>query len=99
MPARTASFGERMCDLLAVDENLAGIDRIGAEDRRGHLRAAGAHQAGEAEDLALADAEADIADFLAATQAPDLQRHRRVGRRRRLAACRRRSARGRPSSR
>ena len=62
MPWRIASCGERMRDRLAVDEDAAGIERIGAEDRPRHLGAAGADQAGDAEDLAVADRQRDVVE-------------------------------------
>jgi hypothetical protein len=40
--------------LATVDDDLARLQRIGTEDGARHLGAAGAHQAGKAEDLALA---------------------------------------------
>ena len=55
MPARMASIGERMATSLAVDQHAAALHRVGAEDGAGELGAAGADQAGEAQDLALAD--------------------------------------------
>ncbi len=68
----------------AVDQDLAAVDRVGAEHGARDLRAPGAHQPGEAEDLALAHAEADVADRRAAPQVAHVQRDvagRRVRRR------------------
>ena len=46
---------------LAVDLDRAGADRVGAEDRARDLGPARALQAGEADDLARADLEVDVA--------------------------------------
>ena len=62
MPWRIASRGERIVDRLAVDEDAAGVERIGAEDRARHLGAAGADQPGDAEDLAAAHLERDVVE-------------------------------------
>src|SRR5688500_3140941 len=53
-------------DLLAVQQDLAAdLLAVGAaEDAHGELGAAGAHQAGNADDLALADIEIDAFDHL-----------------------------------
>jgi hypothetical protein len=58
MPSFTASAG--YATLVAVDDDRAAVDRVGAEDGAGDFGAAGAHQAGKAEDLALAHREADV---------------------------------------
>ena len=60
-------------DLLRppVDADRAAVQRIGAEDRAGDLGAACAHQAREAQDLALVQREADVADRGAPVQAFD----------------------------
>ena len=52
MPAATACCGRSDRRPAAVDEDLAGLRRVGAEHRARHLGAPGAHQAGEAQDLA-----------------------------------------------
>ncbi len=62
MPWRIASRGERIADRLAVDDDAAGIERIGAEDRARHLGAAGADQSGNAEDLAVAHRQRDVVE-------------------------------------
>ena len=77
MPAATASCGWRMSTLLAVHEDLAAVDRVGAEDGARHFGAAGAHQPGKAQDLALAQREADIADFRAAREVLHFEHDRR----------------------
>ena len=58
MPWRIASCGEGCATGLPSTSDAAGVERVGAEDRARHLGAAGADQAGDAEDLAAADAEA-----------------------------------------
>ena len=68
MPAATASCRLADTGLLAVYEDLAAVDLVGAEYGARHLGAAGAHQSGEAQDLALAQREADVADFRAAAE-------------------------------
>ena len=52
MPWSMASRGLRMRDLLAVDEDAAGIHRVGPEDGAHDLGAPGADQPGQAHDLA-----------------------------------------------
>ena len=42
----------RIAIVLAVDQHAAGIEWVGAEDGARHFGAAGADQAGDAEDLA-----------------------------------------------
>ena len=79
MPASHRVPGLADADLPAVDEDLAAVDRIGAEDGARDLGAAGAHQAGEAEDLALAQREADVADFAAAAEVPRFEHDLRSG--------------------
>ena len=84
MPARMASIGERIDHLPAVDQDPAALHRIGAEDGTGELGAPGADQAGQAQDLALADFQADVvehdgvrvAGVAAAVDALDGQGHR-----------------------
>ena len=53
-------------DLLAVQQHLAAdlLAVRAAEDAHGELGAAGSHQAGDADDLALADVEVDAFDHL-----------------------------------
>ena len=67
MPAATARWIDRDVDLLAVHEGLAGdVAAIGpAEDAHRQFGAAGAHQAGDADDLAAIDVQADALDDLA----------------------------------
>ena len=62
MPWRMASRGERIVDRLAVDEDAAGIERIGAEDGARRFGAAGADQPGKPKNLAAADREGDVLD-------------------------------------
>ena len=45
---------------LAVEDDRAGCRRLDAEERQADIGASGADQAGEAEDLAAADVEADV---------------------------------------
>ncbi len=56
-------------DRAAVDLHLAGIQPVGAKDRPGDLGAPGAHETGEAEDLAAAQFEADVLEDPLAGQA------------------------------
>ncbi len=49
-------------DLPAIDPDPAGLHRIRAEDGAGDLGAAGPDQAGKAQDLALAQLEADAVE-------------------------------------
>ena len=67
-------------DRLATDDDLAAVERVGPEDRPRHLGPSRSHQAGEAEDLALAQLEAHVPDRLAAPQVADLE-HGLAGRR------------------
>ena len=60
MPARMASIGERIATSRPSTSTRPRCDRVGAEDGAGELGAAGADQAGEAQDLALAHLEADV---------------------------------------
>ena len=67
---------------LASDDDLPAIERIGAEDRSRHFRAAGPHQACETEDFALPQLEADVLNGVASTEVADLKHHimaRQVG--------------------
>ena len=59
-----------MCDQLTLDEDLAGVLLVGAEDEPGHLRAAGADEAGDAEDLAAPQLEGDVLDGAARGTGP-----------------------------
>ena len=63
---------------LAVDDDAAGIERIGAEDRARHLGAAGADQPGDAEDLAAAHFEADTSSSTVACGSRALPRRRQA---------------------
>src|SRR5215210_6393572 len=69
--ARGADF-----DPLAVNENLPGVHRVCTENGPRHFRTAGSREAGESQDFAAPDREADGADFLAAAQAADFERDR-----------------------
>ena len=57
----------------AVNHDLARLRFVGAENRARHFGAARAHQAGEAENLALAHAKADVADQRRAVDIPHLE--------------------------
>ncbi len=57
-------------DLLAVDRHLATGLGVGADQRAGRLGTPRAHQAGEAEDLALLEGEAHVAQQLAPSRGP-----------------------------
>ena len=61
MPGDTASAGLLIVHRLAVDEDLARILAVRPEDEPGQLRAPGAHEPGEAQDLAPPEAERDVA--------------------------------------
>ena len=64
--------------------DLARIDRVRAEHRARDLGAAGAHQSGEAENLAAPQREADIANRATARQPAHFERdvvRGRIGRR------------------
>ena len=58
---------------LSVDADLARVVRVEPEDGAGHLRAASTDQAGQAEDLAGADLEADVLEDAGARVAADLE--------------------------
>ena len=75
MPGRSAADGAVEGNLLPGQQDLAGIAPVDPEQDPGDLRPAGAHEAGEAEDLARPDREADIAEGVAPGQALDLQEH------------------------
>lgn len=55
----------------AVEEELAGVEAVGAEDGAHGFGAAGAHETGEPEDFAAVRVEVDIADFIAEAEAAD----------------------------
>ena len=59
MPARTASRGSRMLNLLTADAQRPSRRAVGTEDGAHGLRAAGAHEPGDAHDLARTDAQGD----------------------------------------
>ena len=59
--------------LAAVDQHAAGLDRPGAEDRLADLGAPGAEQAGEADDLAVAQREG-CRDHRSGGEVADLER-------------------------
>ena len=63
MPWRTASLGVLDLDRLALDQDLARVDRVGAEDRPCDLGSAGTDETGEPEDLAAVELEAHVADL------------------------------------
>ena len=60
---------------LALDDDLAAIQRIRAENRPCDLRPPRTHQTGEAEDLSSSQLEADIPDGVAAPKVADLEHH------------------------
>lgn len=64
------AVGER----LAVEVDLARVPAVDAEDGPRHLRAAGADEAGQADDLAAADVEGDIGEDALAGQPAHAQR-------------------------
>jgi len=64
---------------LAVHVDLAALERIGAENRARHFRAARAHEAGETEHLAATQREAHVADRRTARQAFDFERDLVIG--------------------
>ena len=73
-----------LADASAPDASLtsAALDPVGAEDRARELGAAGADEAGEADDLARADVEGDVVDAAArAGRAPRGRRARPAARR------------------
>ena len=84
MPCRIACCGDRVDHLLALDEDVAGVDRIGAEDGARRLRAAGADEARDAQNLAAPHFEGDVVEHhcmwvlrvAAAGQPLDAERHR-----------------------
>ena len=62
MPAATASLGRPDRDLPADHDDFARLEAVGAENGARHLGPPGAHQPGEAEDLACAEREAHVPD-------------------------------------
>ena len=79
-----------------VNEDLARFGAVGPEDRPRDLGSAGADEAGEAENLALAELEADVADHPSPVEVADLQHDLVIGVPRESPAPPRRSS-GRPS--
>ena len=59
--------------LFAANQDLAGVDLVGAEHGARHFGAARAHQPGKAEDLALAHHEAHVLDDAPAVQVAHLE--------------------------
>ena len=84
MPSAMASAGDCRRDRLAVERDRAGGDAVGAEDGARKLGAAGADQAGDAEDLAGLEVEVDALEhdgvrrfgIAHRAQAADRQAHR-----------------------
>ena len=66
MPRAIASAGAASATALAVDGERAALGAVRAEDHARRLGAAGAEQAGEADDLARAHLERDVAHASAA---------------------------------
>ena len=97
MPAAMESDGTVRPQLAAVDQHAARLDGPRAEDRLADLRAPGAEQAREADDLAVAQREGRRDDRVG-DEVADLERDGCV-RRRRDADRARRKARARPSAR
>ena len=60
----------------AVEADLARLRRADAEDDLGELAAPGADQAGEADDLAGADRQADVVEQRRAGEPPHLEQRR-----------------------
>jgi hypothetical protein len=60
--------------LHALDADLARVEAVGAEDGAQHLRAAGAHEAGEPENFAAPQLKADVLEFPAPREALDAQK-------------------------
>ena len=65
--------------LAAADADDARRHAVGADDRARDLGASRAHEPGEAEDLALAQLERDVAQQVLGRQALDRERDRRIG--------------------
>ena len=84
MPRPIASLRAEERDRLALDRDRPGVEPVGAEDRARGFGAAGADEAGEAEDFALVGAQRDVDQFdrvriarvAPARQALDLERDR-----------------------
>ncbi len=62
MPSAIASCGERIRTACAEHDHGPGIDRVGAVERAQDLGPTGTGQAGDAEDLAGADGQVDVAE-------------------------------------
>ena len=67
-------------DRLAVDQDLAGLRPVGGEDGAHDLGPAGPDEAGDAEDLAAMELEADVPHLAAEVEAAHLEHDRRVDR-------------------
>src|SRR6266850_6353042 len=78
-PVSHSILGRRDRHSLAVYADLAGVDAVGAEHGARHFSTAGAHEPGEAEDFALAQRKAHVANRGAAVQVAHLQRHAVTG--------------------
>ena len=102
MPAVIAADGLGEVDRLAVQRDRAGIAPVDPEQDPGDLGPAGADEPGEADDLARADREADVAEDPDPGQPVDLEQdladRRRDLREERHGAARPCTARGRRSS-
>ena len=77
MPARERVRGRADPALLPVDGDLPTVDGVGAGDRPQELAPAAPDKAGKPHDLALADGQRYVAEHAGATQALDLEHHRR----------------------
>ena len=95
MPARIAARGLCAETGRPPRRTLPGVVLVDAEDGAGDLAAAGADEAGEADDLAGADREADVVEDPGTLEALDLEDD--VADRRPASSGRARRPRGRPS--
>ena len=80
MPSRMLRVGESSLDRLAVDEDLALVEVVQAEDDLGQLGAARAHQAEDAQHLALVQRQVDAVDDAGLGELPHLEGDLRAGR-------------------
>ena len=78
MPWATACFGRPKTHGLAIEQDLAGLDAIGAENGARGLAAPCADQAGEPQDLPLVQDEVDVLQvrFAFAGEVPDFEQGR-----------------------
>src|SRR5699024_10361847 len=71
-------FGRGLFDLLAVDQDLAGIDLIPAINFAGNCRFTGAHQAAHTDDAALGQLELDAFELFTTAELANFQHHRLI---------------------